>query len=48
MIKIAVVGLGKMGLSHYAMINTHPDVEVVGVNRVDGEMLTPEEIMEAL
>jgi len=30
-IKIAVVGLVKMGLSHYAMINTHPDVEVVGV-----------------
>lgn len=31
MIKVAVVGLGKMGLSHYAMINVHPDVEVVGV-----------------
>jgi len=25
-----------------------PDVEVIGVNRVDGEMLTPEEIMEVL
>lgn len=31
MIKVAVVGLGKMGLSHHAMINAHPDVEVVGV-----------------
>lgn len=31
MIKLAVVGLGKMGLSHHAMINVHPDVEVVGV-----------------
>ena len=31
MIRLAVVGLGKMGLSHHAMINTHPDVEVVGV-----------------
>jgi predicted dehydrogenase len=30
-IKVAVVGLGKMGLSHYAMINAHPDVEVAGV-----------------
>jgi predicted dehydrogenase len=30
-IKIAVIGLGKMGLSHHAMINAHPDVEVVGV-----------------
>ncbi len=31
MIKLAVVGLGKMGLSHQAMINVHPDVAVVGV-----------------
>lgn len=31
MIKIAVVGLGKMGLSHHAVVNAHPDVEVVGV-----------------
>lgn len=31
MIKLAVVGLGKMGLSHHAMINAHPDVEVVGI-----------------
>ncbi len=31
MIKVAVVGLGKMGLSHYAMVNAHPDVEVAGI-----------------
>lgn len=31
MTKVAVVGLGKMGLSHYAMINAHPDVEMVGI-----------------
>jgi predicted dehydrogenase len=30
-IRIAVVGLGKMGLSHYAVVNAHPDVEVAGV-----------------
>jgi predicted dehydrogenase len=30
-IRVAVVGLGKMGLSHYAVINAHPDVEVAGV-----------------
>jgi predicted dehydrogenase len=30
-IKVAVVGLGKMGLSHHAMINAHPDVDVVGI-----------------
>jgi len=28
-IKLAVVGLGKMGLSHFAMINTHPDVDTI-------------------
>lgn len=31
MIKVAVVGLGKMGLSHHAVVNMHPDVQVVGV-----------------
>jgi predicted dehydrogenase len=29
MIKVGVVGLGKMGLSHLSMIRAHPDVEVV-------------------
>jgi scyllo-inositol 2-dehydrogenase (NADP+) len=31
MIRIGMVGLGKMGLSHYSMVNAHPDVEVVAV-----------------
>ena len=31
MIKVAVVGLGKMGLSHHSIINMHPDVELVAV-----------------
>jgi predicted dehydrogenase len=30
-IKIAIVGLGKMGLSHQAIVNAHPDVELVAV-----------------
>jgi scyllo-inositol 2-dehydrogenase (NADP+) len=30
-IDVAVVGLGKMGLSHLSMIKTHPDVRLVGV-----------------
>jgi predicted dehydrogenase len=30
-IRLAVVGLGKMGLSHHALVNAHPDVEVVGI-----------------
>lgn len=31
MIRIGVVGLGKMGLSHHAMINAHPSVKVTAV-----------------
>lgn len=39
MIDVAVVGLGKMGLSHLSMINAHPDVRVVGVCDATGYML---------
>lgn len=31
MIKGAIIGLGKMGLSHAAIVNAHPDVEIVAV-----------------
>jgi predicted dehydrogenase len=31
MLRVAVVGLGKMGASHYALINAHPDVKVAAV-----------------
>jgi len=31
MTKVAVVGLGKMGISHLSIIGAHPDVTVVGV-----------------
>ncbi|AEG02595.1 Gfo/Idh/MocA family protein [Methylomonas methanica] len=31
MIKVAVIGLGKMGLSHHSIVNMHPDVELVAV-----------------
>lgn len=31
MIRTAIVGLGKMGLSHLAILHTHPDLDVVGV-----------------
>lgn len=30
MIRVGIVGLGKMGLSHLSMIRAHPDVELVG------------------
>ncbi len=39
MIKVAVVGLGKMGLSHYAVVNAHPDVEVSGICDSSGYVL---------
>lgn len=31
MVRVGVVGLGKMGLSHLSMIRAHPEVEVTGV-----------------
>lgn len=31
MIRLALVGLGKMGMSHYSMINVHPSVTLVAV-----------------
>jgi predicted dehydrogenase len=30
-VNVAVVGAGRMGLTHYAIINAHPDVRVCGV-----------------
>lgn len=37
--KIGIVGIGKMGLSHLSMIHAHPDVEVVGVADSAGYLL---------
>ncbi len=31
MIRLGAIGLGKMGLSHYAMVRAHPEIEVAGV-----------------
>jgi scyllo-inositol 2-dehydrogenase (NADP+) len=31
LVRVALLGLGKMGLSHQAIINAHPDVELVAV-----------------
>ena len=38
-LKLAVVGLGKMGLSHHAMINAHPRVKVEAVCDSTGYVL---------
>lgn len=31
MIKVAIIGLGKMGISHCAILGAHPEVELVGM-----------------
>lgn len=40
MIRVGIVGLGKMGISHLAMINAHPDVTVAGVCDTSGYLLS--------
>jgi predicted dehydrogenase len=40
LIRIGVVGLGKMGLSHLSMLNAHPDVTVAGVCDTSGYLLS--------
>jgi predicted dehydrogenase len=39
MIRVGAVGLGKMGLSHQALLNAHPDVELAGVCDSSGYVL---------
>ncbi|WP_419254478.1 Gfo/Idh/MocA family protein [Caulobacter sp. ErkDOM-YI] len=39
MVRIAVVGLGKMGISHLSIIRAHPDVDLVAVCDTAGYML---------
>jgi predicted dehydrogenase len=36
MIKAAIVGLGRMGVSHCAIVNAHPDVEVAAICEPSG------------
>jgi predicted dehydrogenase len=38
-LRIGLIGLGKMGLSHYAIINVHPDADLVAVCDASGYML---------
>jgi scyllo-inositol 2-dehydrogenase (NADP+) len=30
-VRVAIIGLGKMGLSHHALVNAHPEVSLAGV-----------------
>lgn len=40
MIRVGVVGLGKMGLSHLSIFNAHPEVEVAGICDSTGYLLS--------
>lgn len=40
MIKVGIVGLGKMGLSHLSMFNAHPDVILAGICDATGYTLS--------
>lgn len=40
MIKVGVVGLGKMGLSHLSMFNAHPEIEVAAICDSTGYVLS--------
>ena len=40
MIRMALVGLGKMGLSHLSIMRTHPDIDVVAVCDTFGMLLS--------
>ena len=31
MLKAGFIGMGRMGITHYSILNTHPDVKVVGI-----------------
>jgi len=38
-VKVGMIGLGKMGISHYSIVNAHPEVEVVGICDSSGYVL---------
>ena len=31
-VRIGIIGMGRMGITHYSIINTHPSVEIVSVS----------------
>src|ERR1035437_7516755 len=39
-ISIGIIGMGRMGITHYSIINSHPDVEVVAVADPSALILT--------
>lgn len=39
-VRIGIIGMGRMGLTHYSIINTHPDVEITAIADTSSLMLT--------
>jgi predicted dehydrogenase len=39
-LKLAIIGMGRMGLTHYAIINSHPNIEIESVADPSGLILT--------
>lgn len=39
-IKLAIIGIGRMGITHYSIINSHPGIEVVSIADTSGLVLT--------
>src|SRR5215467_2969261 len=39
MLRVGIIGVGKMGLSHLSIINSHPNVRVVGLCDATGYVL---------
>lgn len=40
MIKLGIIGVGRMGITHYSIINSHPDVEVTAIADPSSLILT--------
>lgn len=38
-VRIGIVGMGRMGMTHYSIINTHPSVEIVSISDTSKVML---------
>ena len=39
-IKLGIIGAGRMGITHYSIINSHPDIEIVSVADPSGLILS--------
>ena len=40
MIRVGIIGFGRMGITHYSIINTHPKVKIIAVADTSKVMLS--------